>query len=57
MGKEIRDKVKKYMFYDDELENTYPTDCPDGSLMVICNRTTHEVVDYKHFDGVGWGDM
>lgn len=57
MGNEIRDKVKSYQFYSDELESTYPTDCPRGSMMEILDRTTHDVVGYKQFDGVGWGKL
>jgi len=57
MGKEIRDKVKHYIFEKNELESTYPTDCPIGSDMEIKDDTIHEVIAYKEFDGMHWNNV
>lgn len=57
MGKEIRDKVKYYQFNTEELEETYPTNCPPGSQMEIIDETLHQVVGYKEFDGTTWNTI
>jgi hypothetical protein len=57
MGKEIRDKVKHYQFGSTELEEDYPTDCPNGSDMEIIDEETHKITGYKVFDGTHWNAL